>query len=63
MHHPVFQLFLFYALKFEDVDMTIEVIQNFEANYPELLHRIFIINGKFIFNKSSKNVNILLSTQ
>ena len=38
--------------------MTIEVIQNFEANYPELLHRTFIINGKCNVNASSENIKI-----
>ena len=27
------------------MDIAIVVIQNFEANYPELLGRIFVING------------------
>lgn len=33
-----------------DVEMTIQIVKTFEANYPEYVHRIFVINGKSIRN-------------
>ena len=38
------------SFSFSAMDSAIKIIQVYEANYPELLYRVFIVNGTFVMS-------------
>ena len=48
-------LFIFKNSANLGTDAVLQVIQYYEANYPEMLHRAYVINGIIVFARKIYN--------